>query len=428
MYTLPETSLKELKKKLRTVAQNPVVAGFGLLLGALIIAVWAGTWASLQYFPTQAQDFLQYIESKLPQAERSPQTAGTEYHSDITYEQAIIDAAKRVSPSVVSIVISKNVPVYEQDFVNPFGPNSPFDIQVPQYVERGSKLQEVGAGSGFIVSADGLVVTNKHVVSDPAASYTVFTNDQKKYQAKVMALDPVQDLAIIKIQSGDIFSAVEVGDSSGVQVGQTVIAIGNALGQFSNSVSVGIVSGLSRTISASDQLGGFSETLEGIIQTDAAINAGNSGGPLVNLKGQVIGINTAMAEGAQSIGFAIPSNRAKKDVQQVAQNSKITYPFLGIRYIAIDEEVQQQFHLSVDYGVMIYRGARGEVAVSQGSGADKAGLKEGDVVVELNGERVTAQSSLANMILQYNPGDTVTLKILRDGKEMEVKVVLGERQ
>jgi S1-C subfamily serine protease len=337
----------------------------------------------------------------------------------------------------VSIVISKNVPVYEQQFVDPFSDNSNnpfgdlfpgFDFQIPQQVQKGTQLQEVGAGSGFIVSADGLVLTNKHVVSDNKAEYTVFTNDGQKYTAKVLALDPVQDLAVIKITSdGKKFQPVTLGDSSGIQIGQTSIAIGNALGQFSNTVSVGVISGLERTISASDQLGSFSENLEGIIQTDAAINAGNSGGPLLNLKGEVVGIDTAMAQGAQDIGFAIPINMAKKDIDQVVKTNKIVYPFLGVRYVLVDPQVKEKYKLSVDYGVLVLKGNKGEAAVTAGSGAEKAGIKEKDVILEINGQKITKDNTLAKAILNYNPGDKITLKILRGGKEISVDVILGER-
>ena len=345
-----------------------------------------------------------------------------------SYEQAIIDAARDVSPSVVSIVISKNLPVYEQQFVNPFGDSAPFNFQIPQYVQKGSKLQEVGAGSGFFVSTDGVIVTNKHVVADSTAEYTVFTNDSHKYKAKVMALDPVQDLAIIKIEdSNNKFKPVVLGDALGVQIGQTAIAIGNALGQFSNTVSVGIVSGLGRTVSASDQLGSSSETLENIIQTDAAINSGNSGGPLVNLKGEVIGIDTAMAQGAQDIGFAIPVNVAKKDIDQFLKNKKIVYPFLGVRYVLVDDDVMEKYDLPVNYGALVIKGSGGEAAVTKNSAAEKAGLKEKDLILEMDGQKISSTDTLSQLIQKYGAGEKVNLKVLRDGKDINIEVVLGEK-
>ena len=366
------------------------------------------------------------LEGQQTTKELQLQVGGQEYVSQISYEQAIIDSVKSASPSVVSIVISKNLPVYEQQFINPFGEGSPFGFEVPVPVQKGTKHQEVGAGSGFLVSSDGLVLTNKHVVSDKQADYTVITNEGKKYAAKVVALDPVQDLAIIKIDSSESFPAIKIGDSDGIQIGQGVIAIGNALGEFSNTVSVGVVSGLGRNVSAFGAKG-FSENLEGIIQTDAAINPGNSGGPLINLKGEVIGVNTAMADGAQSIGFAIPINIAKKDIEQIVKTNKIVYPFLGVRYLLIDDEVKQKHGLSVDYGALVLKGSNGEAAVSAGSAAEKAGVKEKDVVLEINGQKITLHNSIASIIQQYKPEDKVTLKVLRDGKEINIEVTLGER-
>ena len=300
-------------------------------------------------------------------------------------------------------------------------------------MQKGTELKEVGSGSGFIVSEDGLILTNKHVVLDKNAEYTVFTNDGQKFSAKVLALDPVQDLAIIKIESPSAssgqakkFKAIKFGDSSVIQIGQGAIAIGNALGEFRNTVSVGVISGLGRTISASGQ-GGFSEILEDIIQTDAAINSGNSGGPLLNLKGEVIGINTAMAQGAETIGFAIPINRAKRDIEQVSKGSKITYPFLGVRYVLINEQVKEENKLSVDYGAWVKKGNSGESAVTKNSAADKAGIKVGDIILELNSEKITQDNSLAIIITKYNPEDKITLKVLRDDKEINIDVILGER-
>jgi len=419
MYNLPETGIKDIKNKgLKLFKNKTLLAGVVLVLAGC--AIGAGAVTFLHDFKLPALNLTLPLQSS--------QTSEP-YTSNVSYEQAIIDAAKNVSPSVVSIVISKNLPVYEQQWVNPFGDLGPgFNFQIPQYVQKGSQLQEIGAGSGFIISADGLVLTNKHVVSDNTAEYTIFTNDGQKYTAKVLALDPVQDLAVIKIQGSEkTFQPVAMGDSSSIQIGQTVIAIGNALGQFSNTVSVGVVSGLQRTISASDQTGGFSETLEGIIQTDAAINEGNSGGPLVNLKGEVVGINTATAQGAQSIGFAIPVNAAKKDVNQVITTSKIVYPFLGVRYVLVDSKIKEKYNLPVDYGALVLKGANGEAAVASGSAAEKAGIRENDVILEINGEKITTKNSMASIIQKYNAGDKIILKILRNGTEQNIEATLGER-
>jgi serine protease Do len=413
---------KKIKIRLPEILKNRFL-WFAVLI--VFLAVFFGFLAgavSGSYFYLKTKDYLAKLNIKLPE---NKETIVKEYVPQTTQEEAIISAVKQFSPAVVSIIISKDVPIMEQYYINPF--NDPF-FQIPQYRQNGTKKEEIGGGTGFMVSADGLILTNKHVVSDDQADYTVFTNDGKKYPAKVLAKDPVQDLAIIKIEKqGNIdFPVVKLGDSDSIQIGQSVIAIGNALGEFRNTVSVGVVSGLGRTISASGG-SGFSETLEDIIQTDAAINPGNSGGPLLNLAGEVIGINTAIAEQAQNIGFAIPINRAKKDISQVGAGGKIVYPFLGIRYVLVTDTVKKENNLSVDYGAFISKGDQGEAAIQSGSAAEKAGLKEGDVVLEFNGEKITQDNSLAKIITKYNPGDKISLRILRDNKEQTIEVVLGER-
>jgi serine protease Do len=416
---------KEIRKKtenwLNKIWNNKRTMAVILIVGLIICAITLGIIFSNHLY--------EKVEGKLNKfaINNFQNNAGVkeqEYSPQTSQEEAIIRAVKEASPAVVSIVISKDVPVMEQYFVNPF--NDPFfNFQIPQYRQKGTEKQEIGGGTGFIVSEDGLILTNKHVVSDEQADYTVFTNDGKKFTAKVLARDPVQDLAIIKIESSDKFPIVRIGNSDNIQIGQSAIAIGNALGEFRNTVSAGVISGLGRTVNASGA--SVSETLEDIIQTDAAINPGNSGGPLLNLKGEVIGINTAMASGAQSIGFAIPINKAKKDITQIKSSGKITYPFLGIRYTLINEKIKEDKKLSVDYGAYIAKGQNGEAAVQSGSVAEKAGIKEGDIILEFNNEKITQDNSLAKVISKYNPGDKVSLKILRDGKEIVLDVVLGER-
>ena len=277
--------------------------------------------------------------------------------SDQTQE-TIPRIVKEVSPAVVSIIISKYVPVYEQGYYNPFGENSPFDIRIPILKQKGTKLQEVGGGTGFVVSSDGLIATNKHVVLDDEAEYTVLTNDGKKYSAKVVDRDPLQDIAIIKIDANDL-PILKLGNSDNLEIGQTVIAIGNALGEFRNTVSSGIISGLLRTITAGG--GGMSEQLEDIIQTDAAINPGNSGGPLLNLNGEVIGMNTAVVQGAENIGFAVPINKVKRDIVDIKTKGKIIYAFLGVRYVLVTKAIAETNKLPVDYGALITKGDRKSV-------------------------------------------------------------------
>lgn len=347
-------------------------------------------------------------------------------------ESFVVNTVKKTNPAVVSIVISKNVPKYESYIdpnkqLNPFGgifPGVPdFFFNMPQYRQNGTEKKEVGGGSGFFVSAEGLIVTNKHVVDQKDVEYTVFTNDGKKHNAVVVARDPVLDIALIKV-SGSGFPYLGLGNSDSLQVGQSVIAIGNALGEFRNTVSVGVVSGLARSVTAGD-MSGKTETLDQVIQTDAAINPGNSGGPLLNLSGEVIGVNVAMAQGSQSVGFALPVNSIKGAIDSVKNTGKIIRPYLGIRYVPITPEMKDKNNLSVDYGVLVKNGATAnDLAVIPGSPADKAGIVENDIILEINGKKINDQTSLASLIRQRNIGETITLKILHKGAEKNISVIL----
>ncbi|HEX3095916.1 MAG TPA: trypsin-like peptidase domain-containing protein, partial [Patescibacteria group bacterium] len=350
----------------------------------------------------------------------APQTGSV--HVDSQSENAVVEAVKKANPAVVAITISKNVPTYEQymqNFPGIFG-----NLQIPQVRQNGTQLQEVGGGSGFLVSSDGYIVTNKHVVSDETAQYTVFTNDGKKYDAKVIARDPSLDLAVIKID-GNNFPSLTFGDSDQIQLGQTAIAIGNALGEFRNTVSTGIVSGLARSITASDQRGG-SENLDQLIQTDAGINPGNSGGPLLNLSGEVIGVNVAVAN-ANSISFALSANNVKNIVESVKKTGKIVRPYLGVRYIPITPELKKANNLSVDYGVLVSQGdTPDQLAVIPGSPADKAGIQTNDIILEIDNQKIDDTHSLSTLVADKKVGDTVTLKILSKGQEKNVTVTLEE--
>ena len=231
------------------------------------------------------------------------------YESRIEYEEAVISAVDKATPSVVSIVVSKDVPILERcPVTDPFFGDG-FRFYVPCDSGRTENV-EIGGGTGFFVSSDGLILTNGHVVADKEAEYTVFSGNDIRYDAHVVGVDDEEDLALLKVE-GSGFPVLSLGNSDSVRLGQTAIAIGNALGEYKDTVSVGAISGLSRTITAFDQ-SGDSEIIEGVLQTDAAINPGNSGGPLINLKGEVIGINTAIADNAENIGFAIPVNKARK--------------------------------------------------------------------------------------------------------------------
>jgi serine protease Do len=237
-------------------------------------------------------------------------------------------------------------------------------------------------------------------------------------------VDPVLDIAIIKVEGAD-FAPLAFGDSDRVEVGQTAIAIGNALGEFRNTVSVGVISGLSRSIVAGDPGGGRSEALDEVIQTDAAINRGNSGGPLLNLNGEVIGVNVAVAAGSENIGFALPVNNVKTAVAEVIRGGKIVRPFIGIRYVAVTEELKERNKLPFDYGVLVARGeSPEELAVIPGSPADKAGMMENDIILEIDGIRLTPERRLSTLIRSRQVGDSLNLKLYHRGEAKTVKVIL----
>lgn len=318
---------------------------------------------------------------------------------------AVIDAAKKVSPSVVSITSQ----AVTQGFF-------------------GNVSQMQSAGTGMIISSDGLILTNRHVVDETSASYTVIMNDGKTYPATVVSRDTSNDVAFVRISATGL-PAVSLGDSGSVQVGQQVVAIGNALGQFQNSVTDGIISGVSRGITAGDSSGltGSSEQLQNLLQTDAAINSGNSGGPLVNLDGQVIGMNTAVAgQGAQNIGFAIPINDIKPLVDSVKTKGRIVRAYLGIRYVAVDQQTATANNLSVTNGAWVQAQDDSNPGVVAGSPAEKAGVKEGDIITKINNDSIDATHSLQSLIGKHKSGDKVTLTVVRDGKTMTLEATLGE--
>lgn len=302
---------------------------------------------------------------------------------------AVTKVVKEVSPSVVAITSKTNI----TDF---FGNT--------QSVE--------GAGTGFIITADGMIATNKHVVQDGTARYTVITHEGKQFTAEVLAADPFQDLAIVKIDAKDL-PVVKLGDSDRVQIGEWAVAIGNALGEFQNSVTVGVISGKERSLKEAPEL-------EGLLQTDAAINPGNSGGPLVNLSGQVIGINTAVVRGgAEGLGFAIPVNNVKKVIDSVKRTGKIVRPYLGVQYILLDRKTSVLSDLPVEEGAYV-------AEVVKGGPAEKAGVKKNDIIVEFDGKKVSKDNPLARLIADKAVGDKVTVKIRRGDKEVSLQVMLEE--
>jgi S1-C subfamily serine protease len=335
-------------------------------------------------------------------------------------------------PSVVSINITKEITRedlrfdgMEEFFNDPFFA-FPLPEQLPEREETRERFQ-VGGGTGFFVSADGMIATNRHVINDEEAEYTVVTQDGREFIAKVVAVDTVLDIGFLQIEGedGEEFPALVFGNSDEIEVGETVIAIGNALAEFRNTVTKGIVSGINRRIVA----GNFarSEVIEEAIQTDAAINPGNSGGPLINLRGEVVGINTAVTDGAQSLGFALPSNALLRALESVREHGRIIRPWIGVRYIPIDREYAKQNDLAYHYGAHVVQGNMEAPAIIPDSPAERAGIKSGDIILEIDGQKIDIEHSLSLLISKKSPDDIVTLKIARDGEEADIRLTLDER-
>lgn len=340
-------------------------------------------------------------------------------------QSAIIDVAKSASPAVVSIVISKDLPKYQM-----YDPYYGFGMPNSGSNQSQTEKQQVGAGSGFIVSKDGLIITNRHVVDDTSASYTVVLNDGTKYDATVVGRDSVLDIAVIKIKVDSDLPFLSLGDSAQIKIGQSVIAIGNSLGEFSNTVSSGIISGLSRSIVAGDQFSGSSETLNGVIQTDASINPGNSGGPLLDISGNVIGVNVAVAQNAENIGFALPIDSVKRVIDSVNKYGEIVTPYIGVRYQIITASIAKQNSLSVDYGAWVLPASqttKANPSIVKDSPAEKAGLKAGDIILEVNGDQINSTNTLQDEVQKYQVGDTITLKVLRGGDNQTIRLTLEKR-
>lgn len=349
-------------------------------------------------------------------------------------DQQTIQAVKRVSPAVVSIVISK-VPTAQTLDINAvpfndlFGDNGSVNVVPQKKTNTGTTTTlekvEVGGGTGFIVSSDGLIVTNRHVVEDTEADYTVLFPDGTRLPAKVVDRDVLADVAILRVDKKDL-PTVHFGDSSSIAIGQTVIAIGNALSEFHNTVTKGIISGTNRHVTAGDGLSN-DEVIEEAIQTDAAINLGNSGGPLVDLEGNVIGMNTAVTQPAQNIGFAIPSNLVRKIAESVEKFGHIVRPRLGVQYQLIDVAFAKEKKLSVDHGALVVRGAtKADVAVIADSPAAKAGIEENDIILSIDGEQVDLDHSLGSLVYKHAPGDIITVVVNRADEEKTFQVTLDE--
>ena len=325
----------------------------------------------------------------------------------IEEESATIDVVNTVAPSVVSVVLKK-----PQNQFRGFGS------------EGNSELVEVSSGTGFFVSSDGLLLTNRHVIDEPNVQFFVVTNNGSEYTAKVIDVDPFQDIAVMQVDGTD-FHAVTLGDSQKIRIGQTVIAIGNTLSEFRNTVTKGVVSGIDRKVTAATQ--NNAEVIEKAIQTDAAINPGNSGGPLINLLGEVIGINTAISSEGESVGFAIPIDQAKRVVNDVKEFGRIVRPWLGVRYVLVEQESMDRATVAYEIGAMVSSGNQpGQKAVFDESPAAHAGLKEGDVIIAINNKNLTHASALSERISEFRPGDTIHLTFLRSGMIEETSLTLAE--
>lgn len=339
----------------------------------------------------------------------------------IEEESATIAVVERITPAVVSIVVKKTrAEVYEGGsyFASPFYYTQPLDESTA------SELVEVSSGTGFFVTSDGYILTNRHVVDEEGASFVVVTNDGEELAATLVDVDPFQDIAILRVE-GDGFPMVTLGDSEGIRIGQTVIAIGNTLSEFRNTVTKGVVSGINRRVTAGDSYN--TEVIEQAIQTDAAINPGNSGGPLINLLGEVIGINTAVSFEGESVGFAIPINEAKRAIDDVQAFGRIIRPWLGVRYVLVEPDEITDQNIEYEVGAMIVSGTQpGEVGVFPGSPAELAGLLEQDVIIAVSGVNLSEDQALAELISVYHPGDIVTLSVLREGVLMEIQLTLAE--
>lgn len=330
----------------------------------------------------------------------------------------VIRTIKQVMPAVVSIGIAKHREDVEKEL--------PQGTPIPEAAIDDHGMIQVGGGSGFVIESDGLILTNKHVISDTKAEYTILLNDGRRFAAAVLSRDPINDVAILKIQAIKL-PTLRLGDATRLQLGESVIAIGNALGVFKNTVSLGIVSGLSRSIAAQGEANAPPQEMRGLIQTDAAINPGNSGGPLVDCNGKVVGVNAAIVTGAQSIGFAIPVNAARRDLNDIKKYGRIRRPLLGLRYVMIDDVMKAKMHLPVNYGALVYREAEHDYAVVPESPAAKAGLQEKDIVLALGPHKLDRDHPIQDFLENLNVGDEIELMLLRDGKTFTTKTTLTER-
>ena len=335
----------------------------------------------------------------------------------VTGDAPVVAAVKQVSPAVVTVINTLRA-----DALQSGTQESPFPFPEPQPGQP--QRQPRSSGSGVIISQDGYIVTNQHVVEGEQALAVIFA-DGSRHEATLVGADPLMDLAVIRVKD-TVPGVAPLGDSSALQPGETVIAIGSPLGDFKNTVTVGVVSALNRSVPGSQ--------MEGLIQTDAAINNGNSGGPLVNLRGEVVGINTLVVRGnglsgnqAEGLGFSIPSSTVKSVSDQIVTTGKVVHPYLGIYYATIDADSAAQQNLPVQNGALIGPPQSGRPGVEPGTPADKAGLKDGDIITAIDDQKLGSDTSLRGVLMQRKPGDIVKLDVLRDGQQMTFDVTLAVR-
>ncbi len=374
--------------------QNPRVLGVIFLLSLVISGMFGGIVVAS--YPTWSQNLPPPFRKFLP--EESTTTRVVNGTRVVTSEEsAVTSVVEKTSRAVVSI-IARTV-----DF-DPF---------------NGPIADQQGIGTGFIIDKNGTILTNSHVVSDDNIQYLVVTKDKQSLAVKKIERDPVLDLAILTVEGKDL-PTLSLGDSDNIKVGQTVVAIGNALGRFDNTVTVGVISGIGRGITVADATGRSGKTIDNVIQTDAAINPGNSGGPLLDLGGNVVGVNFAVADasqGAQNIGFVIPSNTAKPVIDGFIKEGRIIKPYVGVGYFIIDEAVAKIRNLP--NGAMIQR-------VVEDSPADKAGVRTGDIMTKIGGSSLDSSHTVATEIGKHKVGEEVEIQINRDGKDLTLKVKLEE--
>ncbi|HLD18364.1 MAG TPA: trypsin-like peptidase domain-containing protein [Patescibacteria group bacterium] len=350
-----------------------------------------------------------------------------------TEDSATIRAVEKISPAVVSILIKKPVPEEPLSSEGLFDSFFFWDGEGSVQKENEAMVPEeawveVGGGTGFFVAQDGLLVTNKHVVSDGEAIYSIVTNDGRTFPVEVVSQDPLLDIAVLRVPVSSVptegFPTVRFGDADRLQIGQTVIAIGNTLSEYRNTVTRGIISGINRRVSAFGWEEEY-ELIEGAIQTDAAINPGNSGGPLATISGEVIGMNTAINPDGEGIGFAIPINEVEQAVASVRETGRIVRPWLGVRFVMLTPEEAEAKGVS-SAGALLVEGSEGEPAVVSESPAEKAGLREGDVILRVNGKELGIDATLSRVIRSSRPGERVVLDVRRGEDLFILQAVLEE--